>query len=70
MIDVRTKLKFARAMRHPDAEAVKRLTEHFEGQNDLFTQCPRCHAKLRGTLTEIKAHICPEIVALIGDGRP
>lgn len=51
-------LRFARALRVPDPEAVKRITQHFEAQHDLFTQCPKCRAPLKGSLVEIKAHVC------------
>lgn len=52
------KIEFAKALRQANVENAKRITAHFESQNDLFTQCPQCHEKLRGTLAEIKAHVC------------
>lgn len=60
-------LRFARALRAPDEAANKRMIEHFNSQKDLFTQCPKCHVHLKGTLAEIQAHICADIVTLIGD---
>ena len=59
-------LRFARALRTPDEAATKRITEHFNAQKDLFTQCQKCHAHLKGTLAEIQAHVCADVAALIG----
>lgn len=59
------KHRFAKALRVPDPAAVKRVTEHFEAQKDLFATCQRCKAHLKGSLEELKAHACPEIQALI-----
>lgn len=58
MSDFDKHLRFARALRKPDEAAVKRQLEHFNAQNDLFTQCPKCHARLKGTIEQIKAHVC------------
>jgi hypothetical protein len=51
-------LRFARALRVPDEAAVKRQLEHFNAQNDVFTQCPKCKQALKGTVEQIKAHRC------------
>lgn len=59
------KIEFAVAMRKANVENAKRITAHFEAQSDLFTQCPRCHEKLSGTLAQIKAHVCPELQQVI-----
>lgn len=59
------KMRFAKQLRAPDTEFNERLTKQFEAQADLFTTCQGCKAQLRGTLTEIKAHTCPEIGELV-----
>lgn len=55
---MKKKIEFAKALREANVENAKRISAHFEAQSDLFTQCPRCREKLRGTLAQLKAHIC------------
>jgi hypothetical protein len=52
------KLDFAKALRAANQDDAKRITAHFEAQNDLFTQCPKCQEKLRGTRAQITSHVC------------
>jgi hypothetical protein len=52
------KVEFAKALRTANLDDAKRITDHFNAQKDLFTQCPKCKTHLRGTLAEIKAHAC------------
>ncbi len=51
-------LRFAKKLRTPDVAAAQRISEHFNAQKDLFTQCQTCRESLRGTLEQIKAHVC------------
>lgn len=39
-------------------QARKKLNEFNEAQADWFTQCPVCHAELKGTLAELRGHKC------------
>lgn len=51
-------LRFARALRAPDEAAIKRQLDHFNAQNDVFSQCPKCKARLKGTVKQIMDHRC------------
>lgn len=39
-------------------EAQAKLTAFNATQTDWFTLCPKCRAKLTGTLAELKTHCC------------
>ena len=55
---MRKQLEFARALREANQDDAKRITAHFQAQKDLFTQCPQCKEKLRGTHEQLLAHQC------------
>lgn len=50
-----------------DPEHAKRVTEHFEAQNDLYSYCPHCKTRITGTLQELLTHCEQCIVDLIGE---
>lgn len=42
-------------------DRAQQVRTHFEAQDDLYTVCPRCGKRLRGTLAQIMApHGCKE----------
>lgn len=47
-------------------EHALRITQHFDSQNDLFTQCPNCKKHITGTMATIQAHVCDQVAELIG----
>ena len=51
-------LRFGRKLRTPDKEAAQKMVEHFNAQKDLYTNCRACGDRLKGTLEQIKAHVC------------
>lgn len=55
---VEKKLKFARALREANKGDAKRIQEHFQAQKDIFTTCPKCGEKLRGSYEQVTSHQC------------
>ena len=45
---------------NPDSAVREARNEYLERQSDWSGDCQRCGAKLRGTLAQIRAHVCPE----------
>lgn len=43
-----------------DQMHARKLRRHFESQDDLYTQCPKCGEHLEGTFQELMAHDCRE----------
>ena len=51
-------IQFGKALRTEDKEHTKAVSEHFQSQTDLFTQCPKCKARLSGAIGHILSHKC------------